>query len=780
MDETLAKWVEAWSISGNDKLEWERFFNKYCPQKTITMTSSTQTTEMTIDQKSPPKDVVETVIVWNGNGARARLANKAELRQVVQAADPDVLCFLEGKTDAEHLLHISHFRDWSVKSQYRQVNCYWSIKDDRKAFGSEGIILFSKLPCKVTYGLGDEVLDKQARVLTAEFSDCVMLFTYNPQGGFTLESQAFRKKWEAALIEYIRKLKVHAFVTKKKMVWAGDFNVNPTRADWSLRAFDRIKHRIPEGTLPMGCREEDQKAYRSMVAELSGINLAEHFKKPYRTCFPSEEYLRKDYGQRIDHVIVEPDLLDAKSDLRIAAFDTLVQFGGSRKESSDHCPLWFKFERGEAQPEQIVAPVAVAHEKTPVKEVDANLMKKVRDLFQPHQPHFEDLEPTPEFQNARPEDEECIDSQFEDFACGVELNDDFKERPFEDCSSPIIQCCVMGATQGTQIPVKVLVDSGSTLDLISGKMARKLASMGHTTKIVNRGVKIKVANGKKSVLTQVMPLQLVLQEELTEPVEWLVLEDLPFDMILGSETCKKWKAVTDWGNSTFSITPGNVRIEVDWNLYRGQHWRKPVVLTARETVKIPPYHQMIIGVNNTFNEADGYACKAGLVTPTREEAVMSQKFSVAYMYGEDIDRVVAANTSRFALTITAGTPVAEFHARSSDSMEIRPNSAESVLAKCQSKSQPVNPVANMGVAGSSSACKCTDTRRVPAANMDPLTLVAPAETIANVSTGISSDEIKVAPVACSRCSDLGGARAQIVPKRLYQVWVAFQPCRTHS
>ena len=50
-------------------------------------------------------------------------------------------------------------------------------------------------------------------------------------------------------------------------------------------------------------------------------------------------------------MIVEPDLLDTKSDLRIAAFDTLVQFGGSRKESSDHCPLWFKFERGEAQPE---------------------------------------------------------------------------------------------------------------------------------------------------------------------------------------------------------------------------------------------------------------------------------------------------------------------------------------------------------------------------------------------------------------------------------------------
>ena len=227
------------------------------------------------------------------------------------------------------------------------------MKEEKKAFGCEGLILFSKLPCEVKYGIGDETLDKQARALTAEFSDCVMLFTYNPQGGFSQESQAFRKKWEEALLVYLTKLKVHAFVRRKKLVWAGDFNVNPERSDWSMRAFDRIKNKIPKGTLPLGCREEDQKSYRDMVQEMNGVNLAEHFKKQHiRTCFPSEEYLKRDYGQRIDHVIAEPSLLDTQSDLRIAAFDTLLQFGGSRKGSSDHCPLWFKFERGLAPPAQ--------------------------------------------------------------------------------------------------------------------------------------------------------------------------------------------------------------------------------------------------------------------------------------------------------------------------------------------------------------------------------------------------------------------------------------------
>ena len=50
------------------------------------------------------------------------------------------------------------------------------------------------------------------------------------------------------------------------------------------------------------------------------------------------------------------------------------------------------------------------------------------------------------------------------------------------------------------------------------------------------------------------------------------------------------------------------------------------------------------------------------------------------MYGECIDRIVAANTSNHELTITAGTPAAEFHVRTTDSMQLQPRDVESVLA----------------------------------------------------------------------------------------------------
>ena len=75
---------------------------------------------------------------------------------------------------------------------------------------------------------------------------------------------------------------------RKQLIWAGDLNVNPTRADWSTRAFDRIRHKIPRDVKPAGCREEDQERYREMIREMDGVNVAERFnKESQRTCFPT-------------------------------------------------------------------------------------------------------------------------------------------------------------------------------------------------------------------------------------------------------------------------------------------------------------------------------------------------------------------------------------------------------------------------------------------------------------------------------------------------------------
>ena len=80
------------------------------------------------------------------------------------------------------------------------------------------------------------------------------------------------------------------------------------------------------------------------------------------------------------------------------------------------------------------------------------------------------------FENEESDDESNSDC---DDVCGLEEEDD-KQRPFED-----------------RVGLKMLVDSGSALDLISGIMARKLKKMGCTLKAATKRVRIKVANGKR-------------------------------------------------------------------------------------------------------------------------------------------------------------------------------------------------------------------------------------------------------------------------------------------
>ena len=77
----------------------------------------------------PEKEHAETLVVWNGNGIRARWTGKSELKELVRLSNPDVLCFLEGKTDIERLLQLDGFEEWMTEAGYKHLYCYWSKKE---------------------------------------------------------------------------------------------------------------------------------------------------------------------------------------------------------------------------------------------------------------------------------------------------------------------------------------------------------------------------------------------------------------------------------------------------------------------------------------------------------------------------------------------------------------------------------------------------------------------------------------------------------------------------
>ena len=209
----MTGWVLEWTRKEKkleEKQEWYTFVKKFVPTATIETKTETQSCHVKWKDsiEKHEKKLVETMIVWNGNGIRARWAGKSELKELVKTSNPDVLCFLEGKTDIDNLLKLEGFDEWIRETGYKHLYCYCSKKEfGANVYGNEGIVLFSKVECeKITYGTGHPEMDRQARVMTAEFADNIMIFTYNPQGGFEARSLEYRKNWEAEMSRYLEKM----------------------------------------------------------------------------------------------------------------------------------------------------------------------------------------------------------------------------------------------------------------------------------------------------------------------------------------------------------------------------------------------------------------------------------------------------------------------------------------------------------------------------------------------------------------------------------------------
>ena len=124
-DQTLTKWITKWSRVANtleEKRNWESFLtNNVEPGKLLTNTTR-QTCEIQLKTQHTGKALAESIVVWNGNGIRARWnKERNELKEVVHATKPDILCFLEAKTD-ENLLALHGFEDWAQDNGFTSIH----------------------------------------------------------------------------------------------------------------------------------------------------------------------------------------------------------------------------------------------------------------------------------------------------------------------------------------------------------------------------------------------------------------------------------------------------------------------------------------------------------------------------------------------------------------------------------------------------------------------------------------------------------------------------------
>lgn len=114
-----------------EKNRWENFQkDAFVPHFSVTETkfqSCVITTRAGQTNKIAQRDFPSGVVVWNGNGVRARWASPCcEIKKVVQAINPDMFCFTETKINSEKLLALPGFEKWIHEENFNQIFCSWS------------------------------------------------------------------------------------------------------------------------------------------------------------------------------------------------------------------------------------------------------------------------------------------------------------------------------------------------------------------------------------------------------------------------------------------------------------------------------------------------------------------------------------------------------------------------------------------------------------------------------------------------------------------------------
>lgn len=243
------------------------------------------------------------LVSWNVNGIRA-CVEKGFL-DFFQKADADVFCLQETKLQAGQI-------DLALEGYHQ----FWNYAEKK---GYSGVALFCKKePISVSYGIGEEVHDKEGRVIAAEFSDFFVVVCYTPNSQNELKRLDYRMEWEDAFRNYLKQLE-----KIKPVILCGDLNV----------AHKEIDLKNPKANRHNAGFTDEERGKMTLLLE-SG------FVDTFRYLYPDMEDIyswwsyrfharEKNAGWRIDYFITSESL---KGRIKDAKIHTDI-FG------SDHCPV---------------------------------------------------------------------------------------------------------------------------------------------------------------------------------------------------------------------------------------------------------------------------------------------------------------------------------------------------------------------------------------------------------------------------------------------------------
>ncbi len=248
------------------------------------------------------------IATWNINSVRAR---EGRLLAWLEKHQPDVLCLQELKvpTDAfpvEACMNLGYHATVLGQRTYNGV-----------------AILSRSEPTDATFGLGDDVEDDHARLVSARIDGVRILSAYFPNGGnLASDKYPYKKQWMARLRRWLDR---HAR-PDEPLILAGDYNVAPFADD-----IER------SGEYEDTVLANDE--VRGLLEDIAAFGLTDAFRPfhPEGHIYTWWDYramgFERNNGMRIDHFYVTAPIA---SRVIGAAVDRAERHG---KGASDHAPV---------------------------------------------------------------------------------------------------------------------------------------------------------------------------------------------------------------------------------------------------------------------------------------------------------------------------------------------------------------------------------------------------------------------------------------------------------
>lgn len=243
------------------------------------------------------------LISWNVNGLRACL--QKGFLDFFDKTDADCFCLQETKLQAEQV-----FLETPLYHQY------WNYAQKK---GYSGTAVFSKeVPLSVRYGVGEEKLDTEGRLITLEFPNFYLLTCYTPNAQRELARIDHRLAWDEAFRSYVVSLD-----RQKPVIICGDLNVAHKEIDLKNPASNRRN---------AGFSDEERESFVKLL-DCGFTDSFRHLNPDATGAYTWWSYMfqarQKNAGWRIDYFLVSNRIAD-----RITSAPIYSDIMGS-----DHCPV---------------------------------------------------------------------------------------------------------------------------------------------------------------------------------------------------------------------------------------------------------------------------------------------------------------------------------------------------------------------------------------------------------------------------------------------------------